>query len=260
MDQYPGHNVLRRSVFVGCTRWLGRPAGLLFAIFAGVGLGFAAEVGAAPARGFSDNSPASLIQAGLGDALITTASIDKFAEALKQAVSARPTQAAAILTAALSVERKDGALIAGRLVGATIEGIGAKAGQASVTMLVRIGVELQPSAVLFIVRAAVRASPDSFAQAIVKSAVATLKNPSDQIIARIKAVAAKAKSGGDNDDEGLALVTDLEAVCELDQTLMLGEPVVPPPLPPKSTPTPTPTPRRILTPLSIPAPPPPPSL
>jgi hypothetical protein len=169
-------------------------------------------------------------------------------------VTANPNQAAAILTAALSVERKDIALIAGRLVGAAIEGLGPTARKASVLALVRMGIELQPSAVLYIVRAAVRAAPDSFRQAIVNTAIATLNDPSAELIARINEVATNARVGGDLDTQGLELIPNLDPVGELDQAPMLPvEPTTTAPLSPNiitsqktstqvRTPTPPPSP------------------
>jgi hypothetical protein len=134
------------------------------------------------------------------------------------------------------------AQIAGKLVGAAIEGLGASAGRSTVTALVRVGVELQPSAVLFIVRAAVRASSDSLTNAIKNAAIVALKNPSEQVVARVNQVAANAKSCGDDDTSGLTLELGLEAVGEQDLAPALnGVPVPVPPVSPISTPTPTPS-------------------
>ncbi|XHR26782.1 MAG: hypothetical protein ACFUZC_12585 [Chthoniobacteraceae bacterium] len=174
-------------------------------------------------------SPVAQVQAKLGGGTIAAAQADALVLAVKQAIAANPAGAAAILSEALAVKRDDQEAIAGRLVGAAIEGLCPQAGAAMVTALVRIAVELHPDAIVSIVNAATKAAPASMYRLIVATAIATKNHMGPEAVAELLA--------GSN-DLSAELDPSLDVVGELFQALEItGGGLTIPPIAPTISPT-----------------------
>lgn len=138
-------------------------------------------------------SPARQILGQLHGVSIYQADPQALAAAVAAAVAANPGSAAAILSEALCVGRPDTLMLAGRLTGATIAGLGPEPPKSTVTLCVRMAVELRPKAVLLVVTECVAAAPKNLAPTIVRAAVGALKKPSKELTEQIVKAALRAK-------------------------------------------------------------------
>lgn len=114
------------------------------------------------------------IVAQLNGVPIATAPARDLINAIKRVVEANPKDAAAILTGVLAVERPDMPDIVAQAVVAAIQGLGPAASNLLIAQAVQAGVQLQPEAVLNIVRSSVQATNCSLVPAIVQAARAAL--------------------------------------------------------------------------------------
>ncbi len=197
--------------------------GLRYTVLFALALVWCGEKGKAIEHNTVTGSPVAQVQAKLGGGPIATAQADALVLAVKQACAANPAGAASILSETLSVKRRDQVAIAGRLVGAAIEGLGPEAEAAMVTALVRIGVELQPDAIVAIVKAATKAAPPSMGRLIVATAIATKKLLGAEEEAQLLA---EANRYGEVDPE-LDVVGELFQALEITGGILTIPPITP---------------------------------
>lgn len=191
-------------------------------------------------------SAASQIESQLKGTSIAKASPDQLVAAVKAAVAKNPGLAEAILTEVLSAKRSDMNEIAGRLLGACLEGLGANPAEARVVALVSLAIKIQPDSLLEFVSAAVKVIPDSMAPIIVQTAVEATKGASEATVKQVVAAAMKAKPGAHFDRvvltaagmKGLELATAKAhgVTREYDKLVTEGGAQAIPPRPPLSEP------------------------
>src|SRR5687768_4078005 len=142
-------------------------------------------------------SAGTILRSELNGQTVAKASPETLISVVKKAVARHPKLASKILAEVLAVPRTDTAQIVDDLVAAAIEALGPEASNEAIAQLVATGVTYEPSSVTSIVSAAVKASPDGAAPAIVAAAVGANPGMTKETVQAVVQAAMDAKPGLD---------------------------------------------------------------
>jgi len=132
---------------------------------------------------YSAPSATSVVESHLDGSTIINAPAVKLGPALQASVGENANRAPDFVYAILAGGRADSNALAPSMVTAAINGLPTPKSSLLIAEIIEAAMKATPDMVLKIVRAAILASPDEAAPAIVRAAVASLKDPNKQLAA-----------------------------------------------------------------------------
>ena len=132
-----------------------------------------------PMAAYCAPSATSVVESHMNGGTILSSQPAVVFEAVKTSVSENQKRAADFVTAVLSGGRADANAMAAPTVTAAINGLSTPKSPLIIAQIIEAATKATPDMVLKIVRAAILCSPKEAAPAIVRAAVASLKNPGE---------------------------------------------------------------------------------
>jgi len=159
---------------------------------------------------YSTPSATAVVESHLSGSTIINASTDKLAPALQASVDESANRAPEFVYAILAGGRADANALSASMVSTAINSLPTPKSSLLIAQIIEAAVKATPDMVLKIVRAAILASPNEAAPAIVRAAVASLKNPDELATASATSDTGRSykeykdfKQVADNNPEGL---------------------------------------------------------